>query len=585
MVSRRFIITLLVLVWLALPNLIGCQFWQINTPNNPPTASPDSTGINLARATPLLQSVKSESLATPTGEAQETATVTPTETSTTSPTQIATPIAVIAATTSDQVSITSGVETTTLITGQIAFYSNRDGNDEIYLMDENGSQQIRLTTDPASDLFPHLSPDGRQVVFNSNRDGNWEIYVMNIDGSQQTRLTNHPAEDRLPAWSPDGHWLAFSSDRDGTANIYIMKTDGHNLLQLTFGPDRKGHPTWSTDGQWLAFNAGPTETEWEIYRVPVEGGPVHRLTTNNVTDWAPNWSPSGNNLLFLSKRPDNADIYRVTIDDSAEQEIFSGPGYEWGAVWSPDGQAIAFTSDQTGRDEIYTMRVDGSGLHRVTDLGGAYPSWSTKPPVGQPITLAQPIPTTPPVTADLPTVLPSTPLPPVACHKPVEDYSQVTVNGETINRRTELMLETAIILYGGPADLKRIAQGSYTNDLEASFGTHAGGGVVDISIRNPANPTERLFGETEAMVHALRLAGFAAWYREADLLFPGMAPHIHAVAIGDQELSSAAQEQLIGLNGYFRGYDGLPTDSPNPDPHGGPIICDWMLELGYADLR
>mgnify|MGYP001420493390 CR=1 FL=1 len=64
-----------------------------------------------------------------------------------------------------------------------------------------------------------------------------------------------------------------------------------------------------------------------------------------------------------------------------------------------------------------------------------------------------------------------------------------------------------------------------------------------------------------------------------------MAPHIHAIAIGDRELSPAAQEQLMGAAGYFRGYNGLPVDPSLPDEYGGPIICDWMLELGYADLR
>lgn len=171
------------------------------------------------------------------------------------------------------------------------------------------------------------------------------------------------------------------------------------------------------------------------------------------------------------------------------------------------------------------------------------------------------------------------------CHKPVEDYTRVTVNGETVNRRTALMLDTAVALYGGPGDLRRVVQGSYTDELAASFGTHAGGGVVDISIRNPAQPSEYLFQEVEAMVQALRQAGFAAWYRAPGEVYEGSAPHIHAVAIGDQELFPAAQEQLTGSHGYFRGMDGLPRNPPQPDPHGGPVICSWMLEAGYADLR
>jgi hypothetical protein len=175
----------------------------------------------------------------------------------------------------------------------------------------------------------------------------------------------------------------------------------------------------------------------------------------------------------------------------------------------------------------------------------------------------------------------------IYCKAPVEDYTRVEVNGEMLNRRTEVMLDWAVEIYGGPGDLKRVAQGSYTNELDASFGTHAGGGAVDISIRNPANPSERLFDEVEAMIFALRHAGFAAWYREAGAVYPDSAPHIHAIAIGDRELSPAAEAQLTGPYGYFSGLDGLPPEygGPNPDPHGTPVICPWMNNLGYYDLR
>ncbi len=569
---------LLLLVLLIL-GLIGCQPGQGIDPDRPtPSPSTIPGDINAAQTT-LARStttVLAESRATETGQVQPTATAMATSAHP-APNPTMTEIVL-------QLPTSVPVEIVAADLGQIAFYANREGNDEIYIMEGDGSQQTRLTTHPADDRFPQLSPDGRQVAFISNRDGNWEIYTMYIDGSRLTRLTNHPAQDRLPIWSPDGRQLAFSSDRDGAVNIYVVNVDGGNLTQLTYGPDRKGHPTWSQDGQWLAFNSGPAETEWEIYVTPATGGDMRRLTNNSVIDWAPSWSPRGNDILFLSKRPENADIYLMKADAADERNIFSGPGYEWGAVWAPDGKSIAFTSNQTGQDEIYTMRLDGTDLHRLTDVGGAYPSWSIKPPPDELAAMAQPTPPAHPT--ETPTIaVEQTSLPPDACQKPVEDYTRVIVNGEPVNRRTELMLDTAVILYGGPADLKRVTQGSYTDELTASFGTHAGGGAVDISLRNPAKPAERLFGEVEAMVRAMRLAGFAAWYRYADQLYPGMPPHIHAIAIGDQELSPAAQEQLTGPNGYFRGYNGLPVDPPIPDEHGGSVICDWMLELGYTDLR
>jgi hypothetical protein len=170
----------------------------------------------------------------------------------------------------------------------------------------------------------------------------------------------------------------------------------------------------------------------------------------------------------------------------------------------------------------------------------------------------------------------ATALPEGACSLPPDDYTHVVVSGETLSQRTLWMLEHAQAIYGGPGDLLHMTQGSYRTDIRASFGTHAGGGAVDISIRDPLKDIY-MFSETEVMVHALRLAGFAAWYRAPSAVAPGSGPHIHAIAVGDKELSPEAQRQLVSDGGYFNGMDGLiPPYGPNPDPHGGPVVCPWM---------
>lgn len=259
--------------------------------------------------------------------------------------------------------------------GLIAFYSERDGNAEIYIMDANGGNQRRLTSDPASDLYPALSPDGRRIAFVSQRDGNSEIYLVDSDGSDLVRITNDAAEDRLPVWSPDGKRIAFSSDRSGNANLYVMDANGQNLVQLTSGPERDGHPTWSPDGARLAFNTGDEPASWEIETISAADGARRRLTENGVIDWSPNWATNGSKILFLSRRSTQNAIYVVAPYGGEERKVFDGLESIWGAVWSPDGQHIAFTSNESGRDEIYVIRSDGSDLRQLTSEGGAYPSW------------------------------------------------------------------------------------------------------------------------------------------------------------------------------------------------------------------
>ena len=93
---------------------------------------------------------------------------------------------------------------------RIAFFSRRDSNWEIYVMNADGSGETRLTTNSAHEVDPSWSPDGTRIVFTSSRDMNFEIYVMNADGTVQTNLTKYPeAADSRASWSPDGSRIAF----------------------------------------------------------------------------------------------------------------------------------------------------------------------------------------------------------------------------------------------------------------------------------------------------------------------------------------------------------------------------------------
>ena len=261
--------------------------------------------------------------------------------------------------------------------GKIAFTSLRDGNPEIYVMNDDGSNQTRLTNNPANDSWPSCSPDGTKIAFISNRGGKWGIYTINADGSNQTRLTNNHADNGWPAWSPDGIKIAFISTRDGNSEIYVMNVDGSNQRVLTNNPADDTSPAWSPDGTKIAF-ASRRDGNWEIYTMNADGSNETRLTNNPAWDWIPAWAPDGSKIAFTSAEYEgNTDIYVMNADGSNRTKLTQKPRDDAFSTWSPDGTKIAFHTNCDGNFEIYVMNTDGSNQIRLTNnpTEDSQPSW------------------------------------------------------------------------------------------------------------------------------------------------------------------------------------------------------------------
>ena len=171
---------------------------------------------------------------------------------------------------------------------QIAFHSERDGNNEIYVINANGSGQTRLTEADRDDIGAQWSPDGAKIAFTSSRDGDREVYVMNSDGSNQTRITDRFGEDSAPAWSPDGTKLAFVSDDGGDVDIWVMNPDGSNRVNLTDSPRDDRQPQWSSDGSGIVFWS-LRDGDAEIYSMDADGSNQTRLTEAEGSDVGPEW--------------------------------------------------------------------------------------------------------------------------------------------------------------------------------------------------------------------------------------------------------------------------------------------------------
>jgi len=248
---------------------------------------------------------------------------------------------------------------------KIVFDSFRDGNLEIYVMNADGSDQQRLTNNPALDGIPSLSPDGTKIVF--YRDS--YIYIMNADGSDQQRLSSLGNEN-TPSWSPDGRKIVFTSTPEfNNLEIYVMNADGSDPQRLTNSPGYDSYPSWSPDGSKIAFASERDTGQWEIYVMNADGSDPQRLTNNPGSDWWPDWSPDGSKIAFTTLRGGLEEIYVMNAEDGSGQiNLSNHPGQDINPSWSPDGTKIAFYSLRDRIAQIYVMNAeDGSGQTRITN--------------------------------------------------------------------------------------------------------------------------------------------------------------------------------------------------------------------------
>jgi Tol biopolymer transport system component len=266
--------------------------------------------------------------------------------------------------------------------GRIAFTSDRDGNQDIYLLTVDGAGETRLTSDPSNELSPAWSPDGREIVFSSDRDGDFEIYVMQADGSQPQRLTTSAGDDTAPAWSPDGLQIAFVSDRDGNPDIYVMNADGSNPRNVTQHPARDGDPAWSPDSTQLVFSSyrdasADTPAANDLYLVQADGSLlVTRLTNDLARNGAPAWAADGALIAFeyfdgagmVDGDIAGGDIYVMNRDGSSQRRLTTDTTGGRSPSWSADGTRIAFASARNNNStfDIYTMNADGSEPLQLT---------------------------------------------------------------------------------------------------------------------------------------------------------------------------------------------------------------------------
>lgn len=250
----------------------------------------------------------------------------------------------------------------------------------------------QITFSPVgSDFDPVVTPDGTRLVYASTQHRHTaDIYIKDLEGQVVTQLTSDPADDIMPSVSPDGSFIAFASNRAGDWNIYVAPIAGGKAVQITSDPADELHPSWSPDGDRIVYcRFGDVASRWELW--------VTRVTNPSVTHFIgfgmfPVWAPvagtgadGADRILFQLTRDRGTRTFGVwTLDykngkaTNPTELATSATSALINPTWSPDGTRVVYAEVPVNGDEsavaripreaqLWVQNLDGTGRTRLTE--------------------------------------------------------------------------------------------------------------------------------------------------------------------------------------------------------------------------
>lgn len=185
---------------------------------------------------------------------------------------------------------------------EIVFTSTRDAlveghaGRDVWMMRADGSDLRRLTTNEMYEGAPRFSPDGSRIAFcrqlppaDEGGASNGEVFVMDRDGGNEVRVTDQPSFDCLAHWSPDGARLAFHGCAQDGCALFIAPASGGPAERIET-PHPANWPVWSPDGAWIAYTA-TVEDQTDIWLVRPDGTEGHAVTDHPGRDEVAAWRP------------------------------------------------------------------------------------------------------------------------------------------------------------------------------------------------------------------------------------------------------------------------------------------------------
>ncbi len=264
---------------------------------------------------------------------------------------------------------------------KIAFAGKEGNRSEIYTLNFDGSDPVRITAFNSLTLFPRWSPDGSRIAFTSYKDGNPDCYITDVASGRTQKISAFRGLNLPASWSLDGTKLLLVLSKDGNEEIYLKHLDSGKLERLTDNRAIDVSPSWSTDGKKITFVSNRSGSP-QIFVMDSDGKNARRVTFEGSYNTSPSWSPDGTRIAYEGSTNGCFQIFSIGEDGSNLVQLTFEAGGGESPSWSPDGRYLAFSSKRNGRERVCVINANGLNLRALPDIPGANsftnPSWSRR---------------------------------------------------------------------------------------------------------------------------------------------------------------------------------------------------------------
>ncbi len=246
----------------------------------------------------------------------------------------------------------------------IGFLTDRNGSNELWLMDWNGESKRQLSGPGKTISSFRWAPNSKVIAVEIAETRSRWIAIIDIETGEITPLTSTEEDVRIGGWSPDAQWLLYAmvnSDSDG-----LRKRNPNGVDEITITSGSHTNPVWSPDGRWIAFSQKSDQGASDLIITDNNTENVLTINADEFDETNFEWAPSSKHIVFASESSGNAEIYTATPDGKTVKQLTSNRVTDTLPRWNSNGSSILFLSGMDGIFDLYSMDKNGDQQKRIT---------------------------------------------------------------------------------------------------------------------------------------------------------------------------------------------------------------------------